>query len=135
MIRLNESALREAQKRSATPLPLSDLPTSANSPLEPFMLSIRFRLWPVLQKEMSRHVESLKKAADGDSGGLGGGLFGGMGFGGSGSAGAGTKDIARIVSGILSLYGYSSIIMMYGSITDREPICHPLFFSHRTQRR
>lgn len=140
MIRLNESALREAQKRAASPPASSSssstlaVTPSANSPLEPFMLSIRFRLWPVLQKEMSRHVDSLKKVADGGGVGVGAGLFSGMGFGGGTSTGPklGAKDdVAHIVSRISLGWAYFALIPL---VSDRKPLCPPIFFYHSVER-
>ena len=56
MIRLLENMLDEVQKR--------DCP-----PLETFTLGIRLSMWPVFQKEMNTHIESVKRLADGARGG------------------------------------------------------------------
>jgi len=56
MIRLLENVLGEIQQR--------DCP-----PLETFALGLRLTIWPAFQKEMNAHVESVKKLADGASGG------------------------------------------------------------------
>ncbi|KIJ56720.1 hypothetical protein M422DRAFT_218326, partial [Sphaerobolus stellatus SS14] len=52
MIRLLENALGEVQKR--------DCP-----PLETFAMGLRLSFWPLFQKDMNAHVESVKKLADG----------------------------------------------------------------------
>lgn len=52
MVRMNEVALAEAQKRDCTPL-------------ETFLLGLRLTMWPIFQKEMNAQVESLKKLVDG----------------------------------------------------------------------
>ena len=52
MIRLLENMLHEVQKR--------DCP-----PLETFTLGLRLTMWPIFQKEMNAHLESVKKLADG----------------------------------------------------------------------
>jgi hypothetical protein len=52
MIRLLENVLGEIQKRNCPPL-------------ETFILGLRLTLWPVFQKDMNAHVESVKKLADG----------------------------------------------------------------------
>jgi len=51
MIRLNEAAFGEVELRRCPPL-------------ETFLLSLRMSMWPVFQKEMSAHVDSLKALAD-----------------------------------------------------------------------
>jgi len=51
MIRLNEAAFKEVELRRCPPL-------------ETFLLNLRMSMWPVLQKEMSAHVDSLKTLAD-----------------------------------------------------------------------
>jgi len=56
MIRLLENVLGEVQQR--------DCP-----PLETFTLGLRLTLWPAFQKDMHLHVESVKRLADGASGG------------------------------------------------------------------
>ncbi|KAF8529060.1 Vps52-domain-containing protein [Hysterangium stoloniferum] len=52
MIRLLENTLGEVQKRHCPPL-------------ETFILGLRLTLWPVFQKDMNAHVESVKKLVDG----------------------------------------------------------------------
>lgn len=52
MIRLNEVVLAEAQKRECVPL-------------ETFLIGLRLSMWPMFQKEMTAHVNSLKKLVDG----------------------------------------------------------------------
>ncbi|KAF9518469.1 hypothetical protein BS47DRAFT_1421010 [Hydnum rufescens UP504] len=63
MIRLSDAVLDESARRGSTPL-------------EPFLLGLRFQLWPLFQKQMSENVESLKKLADGGQSGAFGGMFG-----------------------------------------------------------
>lgn len=55
MIRLLENMLGEVQKR--------DCPS-----LESFTMGIRLSMWPVFQKEMNAHLESVKKLVDGAGG-------------------------------------------------------------------
>ncbi|KAL4076112.1 vacuolar sorting protein [Scleroderma citrinum] len=55
MIRLTEAVTAEVQKRQC-------------SPLETFFFTIRMELWPVFQKVMSEHCDSLKKIAEKPSG-------------------------------------------------------------------
>jgi hypothetical protein len=38
-------------------------------PLESFMFGLRLQMWPVFQKSMTEHLESLKKVAEGVSSG------------------------------------------------------------------
>lgn len=52
MIRINEAVLFETQKREC-------------GPLEGFLIGLRLSMWPMFQKEMGAHVESLKKLVDG----------------------------------------------------------------------
>lgn len=52
MIRINEVVLSEAQKREC-------------NPLETFLIGLRLNMWPTFQKEMTAHVDSLKKLVDG----------------------------------------------------------------------
>ncbi|HEV7736908.1 MAG TPA: hypothetical protein VGO47_05990 [Chlamydiales bacterium] len=56
MIRLLENVLGEVQKR--------DCP-----PLEGFVMGVRLNFWPVFQKDMNSHIESVKKLADASGGG------------------------------------------------------------------
>jgi len=56
MIRINEAVFDEVQRRGC-------------SPLETFIIGQRLTMWPIFQKEMSAHVESLKRLSDGASGG------------------------------------------------------------------
>lgn len=51
MIRLNEAAFEEVELRRCPPL-------------ETFLLSLRMSMWPVFQKAMGAHVDSLKALAD-----------------------------------------------------------------------
>lgn len=55
MIRLTEAVLAEVQKRQC-------------SPLETFFFTVRLQLWPVFQKVMTEHCDSLKKVAEKPSG-------------------------------------------------------------------
>jgi vacuolar protein sorting-associated protein 52 len=57
MIRLIEDVIAEVQKRRC-------------SPLESFVFSLRLQMWPVFQKAMSEHVESIKKLAEGSGAGF-----------------------------------------------------------------
>ncbi|KAG8880252.1 hypothetical protein FRB97_000964 [Tulasnella sp. 331] len=52
MIRINEVVLSEAQKREC-------------NPVETFLIGLRLTMWPMFQKEMAGHVDSLKKLVDG----------------------------------------------------------------------
>jgi len=52
MIRINEAVLAETEKREC-------------SPLETFLVGLRLKMWPIFQKEMSTHVDSLKRLVDG----------------------------------------------------------------------
>ncbi|KAF5331527.1 hypothetical protein D9611_007667 [Ephemerocybe angulata] len=56
MIRLTEDIVTEVQKRRCPPA-------------ENFIFGIRIQMWPVFQKVMHEHIESLKKLAEGTSGG------------------------------------------------------------------
>jgi len=56
MIRLMEDVIEEIQKRGCPPL-------------ESFVFGLRLQMWPVFQKAMTEHVESLKKLAEGVSAG------------------------------------------------------------------
>lgn len=56
MIRLLENVLGEVQKRECPPL-------------ESFTMGLRLTFWPVFQKDVNLHIESMKKLADGASGG------------------------------------------------------------------
>lgn len=55
MVRLTEAVLAEVQKRQC-------------SPLETFFFTVRLQLWPVFQKVMTEHCDSLKKVAEKPSG-------------------------------------------------------------------
>ncbi|KAI6163061.1 vacuolar sorting protein [Pisolithus thermaeus] len=55
MVRLTEAVLAEVQKRQC-------------SPLETFFFTMRLQLWPVFQKVMTEHCDSLKKVAEKPSG-------------------------------------------------------------------
>ncbi|KAG8932947.1 hypothetical protein FRC02_000298 [Tulasnella sp. 418] len=57
MIKLNQNALEESQKRECYPL-------------ETFLIGLKLQMWPIFQKEMNAHIESLKKLVDGSGGGL-----------------------------------------------------------------
>jgi hypothetical protein len=63
MIRLSDAVLDESARRGS-------------APLEPFLLGLRFQLWPLFQKQMNENIESLKKLADGGQSGAFGGMFG-----------------------------------------------------------
>ncbi|KAG9017341.1 hypothetical protein FRB95_013845 [Tulasnella sp. JGI-2019a] len=52
MIRINEAVYSEAQKRECVPL-------------ETLLIGLRLTMWPIFQKEMTAHVDSLKKLVDG----------------------------------------------------------------------
>ncbi|KAG5648929.1 hypothetical protein DXG03_000278 [Asterophora parasitica] len=54
MIRLTEDVVLEVQKRNCPPV-------------EFFVFGLRLQMWPVFQKVMAEHVESLKKLAEGTS--------------------------------------------------------------------
>lgn len=56
MIRLTEDVMVEVQKRGC-------------SPLESYVFGLRLQMWPVFQKAMSEHIESLKRLAEGASSG------------------------------------------------------------------
>ncbi|KAH6915029.1 Sac2 family-domain-containing protein [Coprinopsis sp. MPI-PUGE-AT-0042] len=56
MIRLTEEVVTEIQKRRCPPA-------------ENFIFSVRLQMWPIFQKAMHEHVESLKRVAEGTSGG------------------------------------------------------------------
>ena len=58
MIRLNDAVLTETTERGGC------------NPLESFLIGQRMTMWPVFQKEMNAHVESLKKLGDSAAGGL-----------------------------------------------------------------
>lgn len=51
MIRLNDAAIAEVEDRGCTPL-------------ESTMLGLKLAMWPLFQKEMDSHVESVKRMAD-----------------------------------------------------------------------
>ncbi|KAI6047442.1 vacuolar sorting protein [Pisolithus marmoratus] len=55
MVRLTEAVLAEVQKRQC-------------SPLETFFFTMRLELWPVFQRVMTEHCDSLKKVAEKPSG-------------------------------------------------------------------
>lgn len=55
MVRLTEAVTTEVQKRQC-------------SPLETFFFTMRLQLWPVFQKVISEHCDSLKKLSDRPSG-------------------------------------------------------------------
>lgn len=55
MVRLTEAVTAEVQKRQC-------------SPLETFFFTMRLQLWPVFQKVVSEHCDSLKKLSDRPSG-------------------------------------------------------------------
>ena len=55
MVRLTEAVTAEVQKRQC-------------SPLETFYFTMRLQLWPVFQKVISEHCDSLKKLSDRPSG-------------------------------------------------------------------
>lgn len=55
MVRLTEAVLAEVQKRQCLPL-------------ETFFFTMRLQLWPVFQKVMTEHCDSLKKVAEKPSG-------------------------------------------------------------------
>lgn len=54
MIRLTEDVMAELQKRNC-------------GPLENFVFSIRLQMWPVFQKAMGEHIDSVKRLAEGSS--------------------------------------------------------------------
>ncbi|KZT12563.1 Vps52-domain-containing protein [Laetiporus sulphureus 93-53] len=56
MIRMTEDVMKEVQKRNC-------------SPLETFIFTIRLQMWPVFQKLMAEHIDSVKKLADGATSG------------------------------------------------------------------
>lgn len=56
MIRLTEEIVTEIQKRRCPPA-------------ENFIFGIRIQMWPVFQKAMHEHIESLKKLAEGTNSG------------------------------------------------------------------
>ncbi|GLB33953.1 putative vps52 / Sac2 family protein [Lyophyllum shimeji] len=56
MIRLTEDVVLEVQRRNCPPV-------------EFFVFGLRLQMWPVFQKTMAEHVESLKKLAEGATGG------------------------------------------------------------------
>jgi hypothetical protein len=56
MIRLTEDVVAEVQKRNCPPL-------------ESFVFALRLQMWPVFQKAMAEHINSLKKLAEGASSG------------------------------------------------------------------
>ena len=57
MIRLVEDVVAEVQRRRC-------------SPLESFVFSLRLQMWPVFQKAMFEHIESIKKLAEGTGAGF-----------------------------------------------------------------
>ena len=56
MIRLAEDAVAEIQKRHCPPA-------------ETYVFGLSLQMWPVFQKGMTEHVESLKKLSEGSTGG------------------------------------------------------------------
>ncbi|OBZ70084.1 Vacuolar protein sorting-associated protein 52 A [Grifola frondosa] len=56
MIRLTEDVMAEVQKRDC-------------GPLETFIFGIRLQMWPLFQKSMAEHIDSLKKFAEGATSG------------------------------------------------------------------
>lgn len=54
MIRLTEDVVAEIQRRHSPPA-------------ETYVFGLSLQMWPVFQKGMTEHVESLKKLADGGS--------------------------------------------------------------------
>jgi len=57
MIRLTEDVMAELQKRNC-------------GPLETFVFSIRLQMWPVFQKAMGEHIDSVKRLAEGTTSSL-----------------------------------------------------------------
>ncbi|EPT03684.1 hypothetical protein FOMPIDRAFT_1035291 [Fomitopsis schrenkii] len=57
MIRLTEDVMAELQKRNC-------------GPLENYVFSIRLQMWPVFQKAMGEHIESVKRLAEGTTASL-----------------------------------------------------------------
>ncbi|TFY61593.1 hypothetical protein EVJ58_g4418 [Rhodofomes roseus] len=57
IIRLTEDVMAELQKRNC-------------GPLETFIFSVRLQMWPVFQKAMGEHIESVKKLAEGTTSSL-----------------------------------------------------------------
>ena len=57
MIRLAEDAVAEIQKRHCPPA-------------ESYVFGLTLKMWPVFQKGMTEHIESLKKLAEGASSGF-----------------------------------------------------------------
>ncbi|KAH9938264.1 Sac2 family-domain-containing protein [Fomitopsis serialis] len=57
MIRLTEDVMAELQKRNC-------------GPLETFIFSIRLQMWPVFQKAMGEHIDSVKRLAEGTTSSL-----------------------------------------------------------------
>lgn len=55
MVRLTEAVTAEVEKRQC-------------SPLETFFFAVRLQLWPVFQKTISEHCDSLKKMSERPSG-------------------------------------------------------------------
>ena len=56
MIRITEDVILEVQKRNCPPV-------------EFFVFGLRLQMWPVFQKSMAEHIDSLKKLAEGASSG------------------------------------------------------------------
>jgi len=54
MIRLAEDAVAETQRRHC-------------SPAETYIFGLSLQMWPVFQKGMTEHIESVKKIAEGTS--------------------------------------------------------------------
>jgi hypothetical protein len=76
MIRLNDAILAELDDRGC-------------APLEPTMLRLKLGMWPLFQKQMDSHVESVKRMADA----AGGGGFGAM-LGRAGLKDAAVKEVS-----------------------------------------
>ncbi|KAI5454705.1 Vacuolar protein sorting-associated protein 52 [Naganishia albida] len=103
MIRLNDAILAEIDDRGCTPL-------------EPTMLRLKLGMWPLFQKQMDSHVESVKRMADA----AGGGGLGAM-LGRAGVKDSAVKEVAmryaHLVSNIVALSEETEEAMLANSMT------------------
>jgi hypothetical protein len=65
MIRLNDTLMAQLIGDNNT----GNCPTQS---METYLIGLRLLLWPIFQKEIGNHVDSVKKLSDGSSGGMAG---------------------------------------------------------------
>lgn len=73
MIRLNDSLTEQLTAKSS-----GSCPTQA---MESYLISLKLQMWPLFQKELGNHIDSVKKLAEsGNASGMAG-MLGGKGTG------------------------------------------------------